>query len=140
MCGSTGARLEPSNPLILNNLELLNSSYRFVQRQPGRTDLVPRRVTRLVGGAARGVRSGQRNYPAMIARSALLASRSGLSHVPSVVPVGGVVGWTGNRRYRRGRLLPNTNQHQSSFPSGFETARPIEVRSFSTHHNGLVVL
>ena len=27
--------LEPSNPLILNNLELLNSSYRFVQRAPG---------------------------------------------------------------------------------------------------------
>ena len=27
--------LEPGNPLIVNNLELLNSSYRFVQRQPG---------------------------------------------------------------------------------------------------------
>ena len=27
--------LEPANPLILNNLELLNSSYRYVQRRPG---------------------------------------------------------------------------------------------------------
>ena len=27
--------LEPTNPLILNNLELLNSSYRYVQRLPG---------------------------------------------------------------------------------------------------------
>src|SRR4051794_40609343 len=26
--------LEPANPLVLNNLELLNSSYRFIQRPP----------------------------------------------------------------------------------------------------------
>jgi Flp pilus assembly protein TadD len=26
--------LEPNNPLVLNNLELLNSSYRYVQRTP----------------------------------------------------------------------------------------------------------
>ena len=27
--------LDPGNPLILNNLELLNSSYRYIQRLPG---------------------------------------------------------------------------------------------------------
>lgn len=27
--------LDPSNPIVANNLELLNSSYRFIQRPPG---------------------------------------------------------------------------------------------------------
>jgi len=27
--------LDPANPVALNNLELLNSSYRYVQRLPG---------------------------------------------------------------------------------------------------------
>ena len=27
--------LEATNPLVLSNLELLNSSYRYVQRRPG---------------------------------------------------------------------------------------------------------
>jgi len=27
--------LDPANPMVLNNLKLLNSSYRYVQRTPG---------------------------------------------------------------------------------------------------------
>ena len=27
--------LDPGNPLVVNNLELLNSSYRYIQRLPG---------------------------------------------------------------------------------------------------------
>ena len=27
--------LDPGNPVVLNNLELLNSSYRYIQRLPG---------------------------------------------------------------------------------------------------------